>query len=200
VTAVGKPPADVIPSGCTDPAANRMSDTPTYASLLARLFSGSPEDREAVMAHLGRHPAQAHAVEPEVRDRLRAEHPRTRTVAAEAVLRVYGDRAAAIDALAGVLKQGDPAASTDTVGVLRQLDTAAVPLVVLMARHSPDAFNAQPCEFHRWAAAAGIEMYDPAARSFFAASLSISTVGSACSTRISTAPLGSTRRYPDDTA
>jgi len=91
VTAVGKPPADVIPSGSTDPAANRMSDTPTYASLLARLFSGSPEDREAVMAHLGRHPAQAHAVEPEVRDRLRDEYPRTRTIAAEAMLRLFGE-------------------------------------------------------------------------------------------------------------
>ena len=109
-----------------------MSDTPTYANLLARLFTGSPEEREEVMDWLQQTPVQAHSIEQDVRDRLRDALPKNRTIAAEAMLRLYQDRAAAIETLAGILKQGDPAASTDTVGLLRQLGRDAVPLVVLL--------------------------------------------------------------------
>lgn len=129
-----------------------MSDTPTYASLLTRLFSGGPEDREAVLAHLAACGPDRTAAEPEVRSRLRDSFPWLRLIAAEAVFRVYRDTPAAASAVASVLRGGDPAVVADAAGVTRQLDVAAVPLLVLMVRHAPDVFTTQTADFHRWAA------------------------------------------------
>lgn len=128
-----------------------MSDTPTYASLLTRLFSGSPEERAAVLAHLESDPADRAAAEPEVRARLRDSFPWLRLIAAEAVLRVYRDAPAAVEALAYVIRASEPGVVADAAGVVRKLDADAVPLLVLMARHAPDVFAAQTTDFQRWA-------------------------------------------------
>jgi hypothetical protein len=90
-----------------------MSDTPTYASLITRLFSGSANDRAAVLAHLGSHPADAHAVEAAVRDHLRSKLGWVRLVAADAVLRVYGDVHAVLPSVGAVLRAGGMAWTAD---------------------------------------------------------------------------------------
>lgn len=129
-----------------------MSDTPTYASLLTRLFSGSPEDRAAVIRHLEADAADRVAAGPEVRARLRDTFPWLRLVAAEAVFRVYGDTAAAVDAVAGVLRSGDPAVIADAVALARQFGPAAAPLLETIVWHARDVFAGQSPEYHRWAA------------------------------------------------
>lgn len=129
-----------------------MSDTPTYASLLTRLFSGTPEERAGVVAHLEANEADRTAVEHDVRYRLGETLPALRLIAADAVFRVYRDTAAAVEAVAGVIRTGDPAAAADAAGAIRPFGTTAVPLLELLARHAPDVFAAQTPEFHRWAA------------------------------------------------
>jgi hypothetical protein len=99
-----------------------MSDTPTYASLITRLFSGSANDRNAVVAHLCSHPADAHAVEAAVRDYLRSKLGWPRLVAADAVLRVYGDARAVVPSVEAVLRAGVVAwSSADAFTLLRSV-------------------------------------------------------------------------------
>jgi hypothetical protein len=134
-----------------------MSDAPTFASLFARWSSGDAAARRAVYAHLRDHPAEAAALEAVLRDELGAALPAARVAAAEAVLEVYGDAAAAAAALTGVLQLGDPAAASDAAGVLRALPPAhaAAPLAAL-ALHAPAVFCAQPRPLLRWAGAAAV--------------------------------------------
>lgn len=135
------------------PIRSCMSDIPTYASLLTRLFSGSPVDREEVLAHLEANEADRTAAEAEVRARLRDSFPWLQLIAAEAVRRVYRDSAAAAEVVAGVItRHRDPAVIADAAGLVRQLGESAVPLLVLMVRHAPDVFAHRDHDFLRWAA------------------------------------------------
>jgi hypothetical protein len=103
-----------------------MSDTPTYASLLTRLFSGGPESRSAVLEYLRGHPADAHAVEAAVRDHLRDSDARPRLIAADALLRVYGDRTAATAVATRTLREAMlPWTAADVAALVRSLGEAA---------------------------------------------------------------------------
>ncbi len=83
-----------------------MSDTPTYANLIIRLFSDSSRNRAAVIAHLIAHPADAVAVEAAVRDRLRSVAASERLIAADAVLRVYADVDGVLPTILSTLRAG----------------------------------------------------------------------------------------------
>jgi hypothetical protein len=99
-----------------------MPDNPTYASLITRLITGGANDRNAVVAHLCSHPADAHAVEAAVRDYLRSKLGWTRLVAADAVLRIYGDPHAVVPSVAAVLRAGGVAwSSADAFTLLRAI-------------------------------------------------------------------------------
>ena len=131
-----------------------MSDTPTFASLLTQWASGGPAARTSVYVHLKNNPAEAAAVEASIRDELNSEHPWKRVIAAEAIAEVYRDENAAVAALAGVFRQGDPAACADAVPVLHNLSaTLAGPLLADFALHAPSVFRAlRPIELC-WAGA-----------------------------------------------
>src|SRR5437773_12000991 len=103
-----------------------MSHTPTYANLITRLFSGTVADRTGVTTHLVSHPADAHAVEAAIRDHLQSKIGWTRLVAADAVLRVYGDVGAVLPAVTTVLRAGGIAwSAADATGLLRSLSAGA---------------------------------------------------------------------------
>ncbi|MCE9567013.1 MAG: hypothetical protein K8U57_33845 [Planctomycetes bacterium] len=130
-----------------------MSDTPTYASLLTRLFSGNSEERASALAVLESvSDADRTAVEPEIRSRLRDSFPWMRLIAAEAVFRIYRDVNAAVDAVAGVIRDGKPSTVADAAVLIQQFGSPAVPLLVLIVRHAPDVFATQTSDYHRWAA------------------------------------------------
>jgi hypothetical protein len=102
-----------------------MSDTPTYANLITRLFTGVAADRVAVVAHLLAHPADAQAVEAAIRDHLRSKIGLTRLIAADAVVEVYGDAAAVVPAVVAVLRAGGIAwASAEAASLIRSVGAA----------------------------------------------------------------------------
>jgi hypothetical protein len=134
-----------------------MSETPTYASLIRRLFSpdsltNREAEREAVIEHLLSHEADRIAAETEVRDRLRDSIPGVRLVAAEVVHRVYGDAPAAADTLAGLIRQDVRVIALDLAGPLLRLPAKlAAPLLELLVRHAPYAFGLSGNDFCQWA-------------------------------------------------
>jgi hypothetical protein len=128
-----------------------MSDTPTFASLLTQWTSGGPAGRASVYVHLKNHPAEAAAVEASIRDELNSEHPWKRVIAAEAIAEVYRDENAAAAALAGVFRQGDPAACADAVPVLHKLSAPLTgPLLADFALHAPAVFKSLPPNELHW--------------------------------------------------
>jgi hypothetical protein len=96
-----------------------MSDTPTYANLLTRLFAGEAADRAAVMRHLVAHAADAHAVEAAIRDNLRGPTGVARLIAADAIVRVYRDKES-VTAIVGRLFRGEePLGTAEATDFLR---------------------------------------------------------------------------------
>lgn len=131
-----------------------MSDTPTFASLLTQWSTGGPAARASVYVHLKNHPAEAAAVEASIRDELNTGYPWKRVIAAEAIIEVYRDEEAAAGALAGVFRQGDPAACADAVPVLHKLSSEhAGPLLVDFALHASAVFRALSANEMSWAGA-----------------------------------------------
>jgi hypothetical protein len=135
----------------------RMSETPTYASLLTQWSGGDLAARRGVYAHLRANPAEAAAVEASIRDELKNGWPWKRVIAAEAILEVYRDEGAAAGALATVLREDLSPAAADAVPLLERLAPHRCgPLLVEFAQHAPTVFRAQPRSFHRWAGATAI--------------------------------------------
>jgi hypothetical protein len=96
-----------------------MSDTPTYANLITRLFAGDSADRAAVLRHLVAHPADAHAVEAAIRDNLRSPGGLSRLIAADAVVRVYRDKEAVTSILGRVFRGEEPLGTVESADFLR---------------------------------------------------------------------------------
>lgn len=135
-----------------------MSDTPTFASLLTQWSGGESAERRGVYEHLRKNPAEAAALEASIRDELNNVLPRNRIIAAEAMVEVYYDEAAAAVALSSVLRQGDPAAAFDAISVLQNLSPEhAGPLLDELLLHAPGVFYSQGADFYRWAARKAIQ-------------------------------------------
>jgi len=102
-----------------------MSDSPTYASLLTRLFGDSPADRARVVAHLKAHPADADAAKAVIWDRLRDTNRQTQMIAADAVVRVYHDSDAATAIVQNQLHEHETN-SEESVRLVRSYSAAVV--------------------------------------------------------------------------
>jgi hypothetical protein len=136
------------------PQLPRMSDTPTFASLLTQWTGGGPAARADVYAHLRAHPAEAAALESFIRAELKAELVWKQVIAAEAMLEVYRDEGAAAAALTDVLRRDYFLTAADAIPVLKRLaPSRAGPLLTDFAARAPVVFRAQSSDFHRWAGA-----------------------------------------------
>lgn len=129
-----------------------MPDT-TYAGVLTRLFSGTPDEQAAVLDVLEfAGDADRAAVEPEIHARLRDSFPWLRLIAAKAVFRVYHNLPDALLAVESVIRTGEPAVVADAAALVPQFGASAIPLLVLIVHHAPEVFNAQTADYHRWSA------------------------------------------------
>jgi hypothetical protein len=138
-----------------------MSDTPTFANLLTQWSSGGHVERYRVYAHLRENPAEAAALEASIRDELNAALPWNRLIAAEAMIEVYRDEAAATAALSSVLRLDYSSVAADAIPLLEKLSPEqAGPLLVDFALHAPSVFRAQPQDFHQWASRTVIQAGD----------------------------------------
>ena len=133
----------------------RMSDTPTFASLLTQWSTGGPAARASVYVHLRNNPAEAAAVEASIRDELNTGYPWKRVIAAEAARRGVprrGNRRRGAGGRLPVRATRPPASMRCRCSTRFSRRTGPL-LVADLARHAPVEFRWLPQNELSWAGA-----------------------------------------------